>query len=78
VSLRGTETVPVAEDNTAVRLFTRRAFERYRCTVLETGGVDAIEVVMAHGGGIAYAIVLGRVLVADGLPPEAVCRRAAR
>jgi CheY-like chemotaxis protein len=56
LSLRGTETVLVAEDNAAVRLFARRALERYGYTVLEAGGVDAVEVVMAHRGGIALLL----------------------
>ena len=51
-SLRGTETILIAEDNTAVRLLTRKALERQGYTVLEATGADAVEVVSSHPGPI--------------------------
>ena len=51
-SLRGTETILIAEDNTAVRMLTRKALERQGYTVLETTGADAMEVAGSHPGPI--------------------------
>src|SRR5690606_8446326 len=40
------------EDNTAVRMLTRKALERQGYTVLETTGADAMEVAGSHPGPI--------------------------
>ncbi len=51
-SLRGTETILVAEDNPAVRALTRKALERQGYTVLEATGTDAMAVAGSHAGPI--------------------------
>lgn len=51
-SLRGSETVLIAEDNVAVRQFARRALERYGYVILESSGHDTLEVARQYDGPI--------------------------
>ncbi len=64
VSLRGTETILLVEDEKAVRVLARRILERNGYTVLEAeGGIQAIERVEQHEGPI-------HLLVTDVVMPR--------
>jgi PAS domain S-box-containing protein len=64
VSLRGTETVLLAEDEPSLRALTRTILESYGYTVLEAGGAaEALELAKRHEGPI-------HVLLTDVVLPE--------
>ena len=51
LSLRGSETILVAEDEDGVRSLTREVLEKYRYTVLEAAnGEEALKVAEQHEG----------------------------
>jgi PAS domain S-box-containing protein len=60
---RGTETLLLAEDNHSLRQATRRALERCGYTVLESTGVDAVDVAARRPGPI-------HLLLSDIVMPE--------
>ncbi len=67
-SLRGTETVLLADDNEPVRLIARRALERYGYTVLDGTASVALELATHHAGEIH--LLLTDVVMPDFSGPE--------
>jgi CheY-like chemotaxis protein len=70
---QGSETVLVADDNAAIRVFARRALEREGYTVLEGSGADALEIGQRHDQSIHLLLTdvvmpgVGGLALADAL-----------